>query len=209
LIQCVKASEEKLAHIHGNTITDSKDIEHAHPYGAAITVVQTRLDLDAAIDNLVVDKQQVMIAANNSFVNTMIEESLLEISREASQNSFVAPLALQLPLLSCSDLIIDNKDALITNVRATIAANSSSNHLLPDTAKPPLPAAPRSNISIEIGAIEAHRDDERPGSNLDEHLDATNNLNEETKHVLISTITHSSPTATGRITTPQAPQRSS
>jgi hypothetical protein len=84
LIQRVKASEEKLARIHGNTITDSKDIEHAHPYGVAITVVQTRLDLDAAIDNLAVDKQQVMIAANNSFVNTTMEESLPEIAREAS-----------------------------------------------------------------------------------------------------------------------------
>jgi hypothetical protein len=38
LIQRVKASEEKLARIHGNTITKSKDIEHAHPYGVAITV---------------------------------------------------------------------------------------------------------------------------------------------------------------------------
>jgi hypothetical protein len=84
LIQRVKASDEKLARIHGNTITDSKDIEHAHPYGVAITVVQTRLDLDAAIDNLAVDKQQVMIAANNSFVNTTMEESLPEIAREAS-----------------------------------------------------------------------------------------------------------------------------
>jgi hypothetical protein len=126
-------------------------------------------------------------------------------------------------LLPCPDLIINNKDALITNVRATIAANSSSNHLLPDTAKPSLPAAPRSNdaaenvtigylhsnISIETGAIEARRDDEHPGSNLDEHLDTTNNLDEETKHVLISTNTHPSPTATRRITTPQAPQRSS
>jgi hypothetical protein len=91
LIQRVKASEEKLARIHGNTITDSKDIEHAHSYGAAITAVQTRLDLDTTIDNLAMDKQQVMIAANNSFVNTTMEESLHEITREASQNSFAAP----------------------------------------------------------------------------------------------------------------------
>jgi hypothetical protein len=144
-----------------------------------------------------------MIAANNSFVNTTMEESLPEIAREASQNSFVAPPALQLPLLPCPNLIIDNKDAPITNVEATIAANSNNNHLLPDTAKPPLPAAPRSkdaaenvtaghlhsNIAIEIGAIEARRDEEHPGSNLDEHLDATNNLDAETKHVLISTNT--------------------
>jgi hypothetical protein len=119
-------------------------------------------------------------------------------------------------------VIIDNKDAPITNVGATIATNSSNNHLLSDIAKLPLPAAPRSNdaagnviaghlhsnIAIEIGAIEARRDNERPGSNLDEHHDATNNLDAETKHVLISTDT-SLPNSKGRITTPQAPRRSS
>jgi hypothetical protein len=54
----------------------------------------------------------------------------------------------------------------ITNVGETITANSNSNHLLPNTAKPSLPAAPcskdaaenvtaghlHSNITIKIGA---------------------------------------------------------
>jgi PHD/YefM family antitoxin component YafN of YafNO toxin-antitoxin module len=47
-------------------------------------MIQARLNLDAAIDNLDADKQQVLITTNKSFVNTMMEESLLEIVREAS-----------------------------------------------------------------------------------------------------------------------------
>jgi hypothetical protein len=64
-------------------------------------MIQVRLNLDATIGNLDADKQQVLIAANKSFVKTTMEESLPEIVREASQNLFAAPPALQPPLLPC------------------------------------------------------------------------------------------------------------
>jgi hypothetical protein len=89
------------------------------------------LNLDATIDNLHANKQQVLIAANKSFVNTTMEESLPEIVREALQNLFMAPPALQPPLLPCPGQILDNGYTLAINSRAP-SVNSSSSPLLPD-----------------------------------------------------------------------------
>jgi hypothetical protein len=82
--------------------TDPILLETNTPQNSNTTaMIQVRLNLDATIGNLDADKQQVLIAANKSFVKTTMEESLPEIVREASQNLFAAPPALQPPLLPC------------------------------------------------------------------------------------------------------------
>jgi hypothetical protein len=82
--------------------TDPIPLETNTPQNSNTTaMIQARLNLDATIDNLDANKQQVLITANKSFINTTIEESLPEIVREASQNLFAAPPSLQPPLLPC------------------------------------------------------------------------------------------------------------
>jgi hypothetical protein len=92
-------------------------------------------------------------------------------------------------------------DDPIINLEAAIAANNSSNPLLPDAAKPLLPTAPRSedaashvtadhlhgDLATKAGDNDVRHNDEHPRPNLDEHLHANNSHEEETKHVLIST----------------------
>jgi hypothetical protein len=134
LYQHLKASEEKLARPHGN---------HNNPSGndpMATTIMITDIkkkiaNLDATIDNLAVETQQVMIVTNKSSVNTKMEGSLSsdtpEVITAVSNSLFAAPPALQLPLLPCPDQIFNNGYAPAINFGAP-SVNSSSSPLLAD-----------------------------------------------------------------------------
>jgi hypothetical protein len=112
----------------GATITANSSSSPLLP-DAAITTVQARLDQVVAIDDLVAETKQVMIAADKSLLNTKMEDphssGTLEIVREVSNSLFVTPVALQPPLLRCPGTPIRPP---VSPVAAQLA--QASHHLL-------------------------------------------------------------------------------
>jgi hypothetical protein len=97
LYQRLKVSEEKLARPHG----DHNDPLGNDPMATTIMVTDIKkkiTNLDATIDNLATETQQVMIVTNKSSVNTKMEESLSsdtpEVITTVSNSLFAAPPAL-------------------------------------------------------------------------------------------------------------------
>jgi hypothetical protein len=148
---------------------------------ATITQTINRVDMEISPNLALIDASKGSLDGTSS----VTKHDTNEIPTEATThgNSKLAPQE--------NDFynIVDNDDAPITNIGATITANStSSSLLLPDAAAPSLSAAPHSDnaashvvannlhndLTIKTGDNDARRGDEHPRPNLDERLHPSN-----------------------------------
>jgi hypothetical protein len=113
-------------------------LEQALPHGGTtITAVRARLDVDIAVTtNNPTMKTHKLGSRNRQILHQHNEERIplvcpLEIVTEVWNNMFMAPPALQPPLLPCLDKSVNNRYPTIITFEATFA-NGSNSPLSPD-----------------------------------------------------------------------------